>query len=402
MTVDELRALTDQEFDYIVMAIDGTIMFGIPIPGHPELECDIDRDGHVSRMTHADENLDAWEDAWEEYISKLLAASPEKRHNRTRRQAETAGVIVRVPKELAIITRAPYQDAISTRDNPVAHLQPIIAEQANRLHFDGGKLYFNGMDAIAIDLEEYYDKTHSAVSDLDIPTLQVLFSVILQDLASMLKGPETMMDIAKDPQFQFHGVRIYLPDLMLKMGYSANSSRDMQSRVIDKIKGFQSIFGIMKDHSSGRGCPSQYPVMLFCGYNSEENTVSFTSPYFNMLIIAIREASIQKNRHGKSKLSNTGEPFTLPSYSYLVKSGIAKERNKRAVAIVEIIVTLIEQTGNHTPHISVQTMPDLYSLRNRFRKRRNRDLTESPMRLSTFRLAVLTVTWPITKPLRSA
>ena len=48
----------------------------------------------------------------------------------------------------------------------------------------------------------------------------------------------------------------------------------------------------------------------------------------------------------------------LPSHSYLVKTSIAKERNRRAAEIVCVVVTLIEQAGNNVPHIKAQTIVD--------------------------------------------
>ena len=70
------------------------------------------------------------------------------------------------------------------------------------------------------------------------------------------------------------------------------------------------------------------------------------------------QASIQRDRQGRPKLSNSGKPFVLPSHTYLVKSSIAKERNKRASEIVCIVTTLIEQAGDNTPHIMAQTIVD--------------------------------------------
>lgn len=44
------------------------------------------------------------------------------------------------------------------------------------------------------------------------------------------------------------------------------------------------------------------------------------------------------------------------SHSYLVKSSIVKERNKRAVEIVMVVVTTIEQSGKNTPHLKASTI----------------------------------------------
>lgn len=46
------------------------------------------------------------------------------------------------------------------------------------------------------------------------------------------------------------------------------------------------------------------------------------------------------------------------SHSYLIKSSIVKERNKRAVEIVMVVVTTIEQSGKNTPHLKANTIID--------------------------------------------
>ena len=99
--------------------------------------------------------------------------------------------------------------------------------------------------------------------------------------------------------------------------------------------------------------------MQLVGHDDTENTISFSSPYINKLIMTILQASLQTDRKGNVKLKTSGEPFLLPSHSYLVKTSIAKERNKRAAEIVCVVVTLIEQAGDvGTPHIKAQTIVD--------------------------------------------
>ena len=90
------------------------------------------------------------------------------------------------------------------------------------------------------------------------------------------------------------------------------------------------------------------PVFVFLGYDSEKNTVKFSSPYMNMLIQRLYDVSIKKDKKGQPKLKNNGQPMLSPSHSYLIHSDIAKERNKKAVEIVTIVVVTIERAGG--PH----------------------------------------------------
>ena len=101
---------------------------------------------------------------------------------------------------------------------------------------------------------------------------------------------------------------------------------------------------------------SKYPVMLFAGYDDKDNTLTFTSPYINQLIANIAQASVRRDKQGAIKRSRSGVPLSLPSHSYLIDPALAKERNKRAAEIVCIVVTVIEQAGDNTPHIRASTI----------------------------------------------
>ena len=62
-------------------------------------------------------------------------------------------------------------------------------------------------------------------------------------------------------------------------------------------------------------------------------------------------------------MKSDGTPQMLPSHSYLIKSSIAKERNKKAVEIVTIVVTTIEQAGPAgVPHIKARTIVERNTL----------------------------------------
>lgn len=84
-----------------------------------------------------------------------------------------------------------------------------------------------------------------------------------------------------------------------------------------------------------------------------------------------------------------GTPLLEVSHSYLVKSSIVKERNKRAVEIVMVVVTTIEQSGKNTPHLKASTIinriPQLKTYNNTPAKHKNRVLTRAFKSMGTFR-----------------
>lgn len=359
MTPEELGQLTDFSFERIVLCTNDSILFGIPIPSPfgDGLHWKKTENGGITII----EDVETWEDAWEAYITDLKkkASTDAPRRKRTRKQAQKMGALIVMPDDIALPTLKPYQNAISTVNDPAAHLQPVTQDLANNLRFDNGTLYFQGIEASRVDLVQYYDKTQKTVSELDLPTLRALYSVILQDVQDTAKDPEKIISQVNDPQYLGHSVKIYLPDFLQMLGYKPNGSKDGVALAVAKIMSYNRILGVLREYYGGREYNSHYPVMIFMGHNEKDNTLHFASPYINKLIMTILQASIQTDKKGNPKLKNNGEPFMLPSHSYLVKSSIAKERNKRAAEIVCIVVTLIEQAGDTgTPHIKAQTIVD--------------------------------------------
>lgn len=119
MTITELRELTDRHFEFVIPAADGHILFAGPLPEEYGKDLPhIPTDG--SSLNLDETGLYAWEDAWAKYIASL----PPKKRNRTRKQAEKQGAITEVPKQLAIPTLIPYQDAIFNLEQQDRQQQP--------------------------------------------------------------------------------------------------------------------------------------------------------------------------------------------------------------------------------------------------------------------------------------
>lgn len=99
------------------------------------------------------------------------------------------------------------------------------------------------------------------------------------------------------------------------------------------------------------------PAVVYWGYDDISNTHLMTCPYFEKLIPAIYELSLQKAKDEyKRKKNKPNEILPKPSHSFMINANILSEKNKRAVEIVFIIITLIEQAGKNVPHISAQTI----------------------------------------------
>lgn len=249
----------------------------------------------------------------------------EKKKRRTRHKA---GTIVTMPSKYAIITNDQYKNAMGLYKDGNAYLQPLSAN-AN-LEYRNGMLLLEGLPASAATLKETYFQ--KVTDSMDLPLLRVFYSILLNNYRNGSLSPV---------------VTIYLPDLFSFIGKKTVSRNEIEG-LIGSIIRFHNVMGIIDGNI--------LPVLLYMGEDREKNIISFSSPYMTRVIEKIHKASILTDKKGKPRLRENGQPLTKPAYSYLIKPSIRNERSKRAVEIVHIVTLLIEQAGNHTPHISARTI----------------------------------------------
>ena len=262
------------------------------------------------------------------------------------RSAAGDDLVRKYPDTLIIPSQRKYQYTMSLYQEGSAHLIPVPLKMEN------GKL---SIDSAAIEEKTTAELqnliTKELVTDVDITTLQALYSLILYQfqLAHFLD----MKDV----------YRVYLPDLAEYLGYdrSAMNSDDQRRAIINKIKSFHNVTGVITiDRGEDkRPYKNYYQVLNFEDYEEKTNTIRFSSPYMNNVIKIILENSIRKDKNGQPKLTAAGQPTFKPTHSYLIDSSISKEKNKAAVENVYIIVSLIEQAGKDAlPHISAENLID--------------------------------------------
>lgn len=269
--------------------------------------------------------------------------SDTKKEYRTKAKA---GDVVDMPEKYAIITKKEYQNAMGLFQEGHAYLQPLELASSDGLSFKDGKLCFKGLPASEADLKEYY--TREVPEIIDLPLLRLFYSIILNDVSQKIKEN-------KIPTSTYN---VYLPDLFAMYG-KRTVSREQTLKMIDNIMSYHTLVGIVDGDI--------LPVLVYLGESQKENTISFSSPYMNRVIENVYKVSIRTDKDGKPKLKKNGEPCMLPSHSYLIKPTIKAEKNQKAVEIVHIVTTLIEQAGNNEPHIKAKNivernMPLRYSL----------------------------------------
>ena len=264
-----------------------------------------------------------------------------------------------LPDRLAVITNPHYQYGVSFFQHNDAWLQ--LLSTAEGLEYDKEKgLRFKGIPMSNAELKNLFTK--KGVEDINLPLLKFFYSIILKNFYDKLQINDDGTHKTVKPTLQ-ESITLYLPDLAAQLGKSRKLSKENIKEVIAHVSAFQNIVGILKVRRNGRIYENILPVLLFMGYYDDTNTIKFSSPYLNQLIIEIFGASIAKDKNGNTIFDKKGEIKLLPSHSYLIKPSIEKCRNKAAVESVAIIVQLIEQTGNPqkghetiTAHITVENI----------------------------------------------
>ena len=335
------QIILEGNFEHIIRNALGDILFALPIPNF-NFPVKFNSDGKIAIST---DEIKILANAWEKFVTLKIEQQGKKYRTRN-----AAGEVVELTGTIPIITNSEYQYAMTLNPDEKAHMQLLKLEKNEELDFKDGTLYFKKIPASRVDLVKLYTK--EGISSLDLHTLRYLYGIILKNIQRDLP------DMNKESELTGYTVKIYLPDLMRMLGLKSNTSKDMTKAVVDKIYSYHNILGLMTEYAMGRTFHSEYPVMLYHGYDDKNNTVYFSSPYMNKIIKEVLGASVLKDKFGKTRLSKKGLPLLAPSHSYLIKSSLANEKNKRAAEIVAIVVTMIEQAGNNIPHIKVQTIID--------------------------------------------
>lgn len=266
-----------------------------------------------------------------------------ERLNRTRVRAESAGSIANFltgfPEELAILSSRLYQNGLTFNKNDTAYLQVI-----NREGLDDGKLFYLCSNDSNMELPRYYDDSYEAISNVDLMLLHCLYRIISHDIESTTQTAVEMNQKLKDSRYTHRSIAIYIRDLLKMMGYKPNNGHKTEIDVIDRIKSYDKVFGIMANDSPGSASRTAYEVIRFEEYNEETNTIRFSSPYLHILALKVLLSGIKDGR---------------PTHSFLVKSTIAKNHSRtdmEAFEIVCAVVKLIEQAGRTGANIRVKKL----------------------------------------------
>lgn len=257
------------------------------------------------------------------------------------RTKELAGAVDEIPDFVLAITNKEFQNALTFNRNDIAYLQPI--QYGEKLTYRGGHYWVDDSPAGAQAVKNFF--VHADYEQFDLILLRVCFTILFRKHEKSGIEAASLDDV----------VTIYYPALAKKLGKSANISKNDIRSCIKTMKHFENLAGeINRNRRENR----ILPVINDLHFDEDKNTICFSSPYLVYIIQAIHQASIRKNKKGQPSFKSDGLPNMYPAYSYLIRSSIAKEQNKRAVEIVFCIVKLIEQSGKNEPHIKASTIID--------------------------------------------
>jgi hypothetical protein len=262
------------------------------------------------------------------------------------------GTVLNLPDKQATITIRPFTTAISFNHEGDAYLEPLNTKLVDKLKFQNEKLYFEGQlqELSEADIQNIVTKDY--LNNIDLSFLRIIYSAILKDYERANYKKNSL------------NIVLYVPDLLRSLGKKSNQSQEQIKALINDVNQYKNVVGVIKKKNGNKVYKNYYSLLNFNYYEQENNIISLNAPYLEYIVKYLYELSIRKDKNGKPRLAKSGKVLTLPTHSYLIKSEIAKERNRTAIENVNIIVTLIEQAGNGTPHISAQTIVDRNPLLN--------------------------------------
>ena len=274
---------------------------------------------------------------------------------RTKAIAEKSSALTQCPERLAVPTLPNYENSISLHQEGNAYMQ-YLTISTDGLKFENGEMFFEGALEPISTVELKNMVTNEGIEKIDIPLLTALYNVILTKYHERLMQGETLRDVTSQV------TSVYAPDFANYLGITLKGENgglhktDVRN-IMEKTSKFHNIIGILHITRNGKPDKSYFPVLNFAGYNAEDNTISFFSPYLIYVVRKIFSEALIKDKKGQPKLKRNGFPMLEANHSFLIRPSIVTERNKAAVENVMIIVKVIEQAGDRgTPHIKASTI----------------------------------------------
>lgn len=271
-------------------------------------------------------------------LYEYVTAEKTPQEYRTRRKA---GEVQDVPEQLALFSSAADKfnlTYVNTYKGQTAYV--LLLKDAKGLQVaKDGTLMLNGFP---INSSQIRERTETEISKLDTGFLNVALSIVSYDFRKTGKIRQTYT--------------VKVSELASRIRKASNVGSNTVNSLVTSFMQYENLAGVLQKGNK----PSYYRVMVFLGYDADKDTIEFSCPYITKILQLVYEKNI---RPSKKQLPN-GLYDTKPYLSTAASLSLKRERNKRAVRIVEIIVVQVEEAGRNAAQISagriLEWMPDFY------------------------------------------
>ena len=269
----------------------------------------------------------------------------------------------KTPPSLVTITYPAYQNAFSFYQKPAeddgdtsAYLQAVRPGQDltfeeiqdKGIHFKGKIVYVGDKPVAEANFQSLFDNQN--IDDLNLDLLFAIYTFMFYNV------DPNCLDLAMIENIT---VDIYLPHFMKFICGGKNYSKDQEAAVIDKLKEYHNIVGVIELNKNGRIKYDRYALLLIHKQMESDKTIRLSSPYMTKLLMDLMEQRILIDKKTGKPVMNNNEPVIIPNYSMLIKGSIVTARCKRATEIVYVVVRIIEQAGKkRVPNVSAATIID--------------------------------------------
>lgn len=189
----------------------------------------------------------------------------------------------------------------------------------------------------------------TSISLEDRNMARMLYAIIYRSLEEKLLAGTARNDI------ESYTVRVPIRDLgnsIMGEHRGKGFTRQEINKMIERIERFERITGVLRSRQDPKAV-DRLRFLQWQRYNEATQTLTFGSPFLAVLSRQVLIDAGVLDADGQPRFAKRRQPQLLKANSYLVKSTILRQRNKRAIEMVRIICNTIEaNNGSHEPSIT--------------------------------------------------
>jgi len=263
---------------------------------------------------------------------KELEKQLENKRGRPKKE-EPKGNITDLRPRLEIPSSQGYDQSLEISNNKKS-LKIIDEKTLNAFDFIGGKIRLKGRDDIEIRYQDIQTKEIIDLKNYDTLLLKGIYSIVSQYHNKILGN---FIEIKRSILANYLGVNV-------------RGNEKIAYPIIDKLKQFQNVLGVLSDNSV-------YRVLNFSSYNSTTDIITLDIGF----ILELKKEIEQYNPLIKKKTKTGLIEYKNPDHNKLLHSSIVNEKNKPVVEIIVILTNMLLKSPNNLIkplEISCQTILD--------------------------------------------